>query len=232
MDAESRADASVASIAAAIGEPARVKMLYCLLDRRARTATELAAAGDITASTASAHLERLRRAGLVRVEAQGRHRYFRLAGSDVARALERLSVLAGDSRRKFVPSTPLRLRAARTCYDHIAGTLGVALHDGLRRAGWLSARYEVTAQGAAAMDKLGVDVERARKARRRFAYPCLDWSERQPHLGGALGAELLRVALGRRWVIQELDSRALSVTRAGRREMMARWGVEVDTVCV
>jgi len=126
-------DAPVAAIAAAIGEPARARMLYCLVDGRARTSTELAVVANVTPSTASVHLQRLKAERLVKVLAQGKHRYYSLERADVAAALEALSVLAGGARDRFVARTPHRLREARTCYDHIAGTLGVALHDAARR---------------------------------------------------------------------------------------------------
>ncbi|MGC2506533.1 MAG: helix-turn-helix transcriptional regulator, partial [Candidatus Acidiferrales bacterium] len=130
-------DANVSSIAAAIGEPARARMLYCLTDGRARTSTELAVVADISPSTASAHLQRLLTERLVKVFAQGKHRYYSLERADVAAALEALSVLAGGSCAAFVPNTPNGLRAARRCYDHIAGALGVSLHDRFRAMGWL-----------------------------------------------------------------------------------------------
>jgi DNA-binding transcriptional ArsR family regulator len=237
MDVEDHADAAVSKIAAAIGEPARARMLYCLDDGRARTSTELAMLADITPSTASVHLHRLAAQRLVKVFAQGKHRYYSLAGANVAAALEALSVLAGGTRDVFVPNTPNRLRAARTCYDHIAGTLGVALHDRIKAMGWLSAgsrdsakpdadnAYTLTRSGTKAFEELGVAVEEMRSLRRRFAYACVDWSERRPHIGGAVGAALLSVALKRKWVIQELDSRALAITGAGRREMRARFGL-------
>ena len=224
------ADDAVSGIAAAIGEPARARMLYGLLDGRARTSTELAAMADVTASTASVHLHRLRTEGLVNVLAQGRHRYYSLAGASVAAALEALSVVAGLPRRAFVPATPPRLRAARTCYDHIAGTLGVALHDRFKALGWLTAHasggdYDVSPTGTNAFEGLGIDVGAARGLRRRFAYPCLDWSERRHHLAGALGAAFLNAALRKRWVTRDLDSRALTTTAAGRREFAARFGL-------
>ena len=230
MDDEDQGDVTVAAIAAAIGEPARARMLHALMDGHARTSTELAAVADVGAPTASAHLGRLKAAGLVGVVAQGKHRYYRLAGTEVAAVLEGLNVLAG-SKAAFTPSTPHRLRAARTCYDHVAGAVGVALHDRLQALEWLvpapgdpPGRYDVTPSGAAAFEGLGVDVARARAQRRRFACDCLDWSERRPHLGGALGAALLTLALRRRWLEQDLDSRALSVTPLGRRELATRFG--------
>lgn len=216
---------AVSKMAAAIGEPARARMLYALMDRRARTSTELGVVAGIGASTASAHLGRLLAEGLIKVEAQGKHRYYSLENARVARVLESLSVLAGEPRKTFVPHTPPRLRAARTCYDHIAGALGVAIHDRMQTLGWIS-RYRVTEAGEAMLARLGADVSAARKSRRRFAFGCLDWSERRPHVGGALGAAILKMALDRRWVAQDLDSRALEVTRTGRRELAARLGIE------
>lgn len=226
-----QADTAVSAIAAAIGEPARARMLYCLVDGRARTSTELAVVAEVTPSTASVHLQRLKALGLVKVVAQGKHRYYSLEGANVAAALEALSVLAGGSREAFVPNTPNRLRAARTCYDHIAGTLGVSLHDRFKILGWLSGgsgadnAYDLTPHGAQAFEALGIDIEATRTLRRRFAYACVDWSERRPHVGGAIGAALLHVALKRKWVIQDLDSRALTITRVGRREMLVRFGL-------
>jgi DNA-binding transcriptional ArsR family regulator len=231
MDGEYQNDDAASRIAAAIGEPARARMLYCLMDNHARTGTELAVVADVSPSTASVHLQRLKTERLVRVVVQGKHRYYSLEGPGVASVLEGLSVLAGGTRNKFVPHTPNRLRAARTCYDHMAGTLGVSLHDRLRAMGWLTAdgdeSYELTPAGAAAFEALGIDVEETRMLRRRFAFGCLDWSERRSHLGGALGAVLLKLALKKKWVVQDLDSRALRVTSFGRREMGSRFGMEV-----
>lgn len=231
------ADAGVAvsAVAAAIGEPARARMLFCLMDGHSRTSTELAIVADVTPSTASAHLKRLSAAHLVTVVVQGKHRYYRLGGPDVASALEGLSVLATGTRGTFVPSTPHRLRAARTCYDHIAGTLGVALHDRMKALGWLSVpaslddkRYEVTGAGSKALDAMGLDVEGARARRRRFACACLDWSERRPHIGGALGAALLTLVLKKMWAVENRHDRALTVTTLGRRELASRFGVRSE----
>ena len=234
MPAERRVDAAIPEIAAAIGEPARARILYALVDGRARTSTELSVVAGVSPSTTSVHLDRLRRVDLVRLVAQGKHRFYSLGGPDVARALEGLSVLAGGNRDAFVPTTPNRMRLARTCYDHLAGAVGVLLHDRVTTLGWLStgskgtdAVYDLTADGAKALQRLGIDVDAARAVRRRFACPCLDWSERRPHLAGALGAALLRLALKRRWLVQDLDSRALDLTTHGRREMQARFGLRV-----
>jgi len=223
-------DVAVARVAAAIGEPARARMLYCLTDGRARTSTELAVVGEVSPSTASVHLSRLKAEQLVTACVQGRHRYYRLNGENVAAALEALSVVAARSHDTFAPPTPNRLRALRTCYDHMAGTVAVSLHDRFVALEWLAAArtgdaYDLTDTGAKAFVDLGIDLEGARALRRRFAFACLDWSERRPHVGGALGAALLKVALARKWVVQDLDSRALSVTSAGRRALGHRFGL-------
>ena len=225
------ADVAVSRIAAAIGEPARARMLYCLADGRARTSTELGIIGEVSPSTASVHLNRLKAERLVTVFAQGKHRYYSLNGTSVADALEALSVVAGRSHGAFASRTPPRLRAARTCYDHMAGTLAVSLHDRFKALKWLTAdvarghEYDLTEAGRNACAALGIDVDATRALRRRFAFACVDWSERRPHLGGALGAALLKTALKHKWVVPDLDSRALSVTSSGRREMTMRFGL-------
>lgn len=237
MDVADEIDGAVARLAAAIGEPARARMLYCLMEHRARTSTELALVGGVAPATASAHLARLRDDGLVRVVARGRHRFYTLANAHVAHVLEGLNVLAGARRARFVSTTPSHLRSARSCYDHIAGSLGVALHDQLVALGWIarvrardanrSDEYDVTTTGANALAYLGIDVDALRQSRRRFAFGCLDWSERRAHLGGAVGAALLTLALDRRWVARERDSRALRVTPLGTRELATRFGVRL-----
>jgi DNA-binding transcriptional ArsR family regulator len=232
MNAGLSEDTVVARLASAIGEPGRARMLYCLMDGHARTSTELAIVAGVSPSTTSVHLHRLQSEALVKVFSQGKHKYYSLGGPHVGDVLESLSVLATGSASKFVPGTPSRLRAARTCYDHMAGTLGVSLHNRLKVLGWISNsssgidhEYDLTKNGAAALGNLGVDVAGTRALRRRFAYACLDWSERQPHMGGSLGAALLKLALRRRWVTQDLDSRALSLTKLGRRELLSRFGL-------
>src|SRR5262249_18392892 len=156
-------------------------------------------------STASSHLGKLRKADLVRVLVHGKHHYYSLKSPRVAEMLEGMMALSQGGATAFVPRTPQRLRLARSCYDHIAGTLGVAVHDRLLADGWLAGlkghdAYDVTEKGEAQFAKLGVDVGEARRARRRFACPCLDWSERRPHLAGAVGAALLNSALQGGWL--------------------------------
>jgi DNA-binding transcriptional ArsR family regulator len=222
MDA-ANLETQVSGIAASIGEPARARILYCLLDGHARTSTELAIVAEVSPSTASVHLSRLKEFALVQVHAQGRHRYYSLKGAEVARALEALSVIAGNDPADFVANSPSRLRAARTCYDHIAGEVAVALHDKMQSLTWIRAAasgtnsYDLTARGIAGLTELGIDIPALHAMRRRFAYPCLDWSERRPHIGGALGAALLKLALHRKWLRPDVAGRGLSLTAEGRR---------------
>lgn len=232
MPATPDIDGAVSSLAAAIGEATRARILVSLMDGCARTGTELVALTEVSASTVSAHLHRLQAAHLVTMHRQGKNRYYSLSSGEVASLLERLSVLAGGKRAALVCKAPEHLRVARTCYDHIAGTLGVALRDRFAALGWLTIAftlgqetYELTAGGVDSLSALGIDVHAARGLRRRFVFGCLDWTERRYHLGGALGAALLQLMRRKKWVRQDLDSRALRVTALGRRELQERFGV-------
>jgi DNA-binding transcriptional ArsR family regulator len=234
MDVTLKVDEGVHTIAAAIGDPGRSKMLFSLLDGRARTATELAIAANLRASAATSHLVRLKEEKLVRVVKQGRHHYYTLYSPDVATVLEGLLALSGATIPRFVTKYPSQLRHARTCYDHIAGTLGVALLDAFVQQGWLVAddpadtkSYSLSSKGLRALSDLGIDVSELETQRRQLAVPCLDWSERRPHLRGSLAAALLALARKKQWVIGELDSRALAVTAKGRREMSAVFGLKL-----
>ncbi|ALI09554.1 MULTISPECIES: helix-turn-helix transcriptional regulator [Pseudomonas] len=231
MNAE-RHDVGVSQVAAAIAEPARTRMLCALMDGHARTSTELASIAEVSASTASAHLAKLKDLALVRLHVQGRHRYYSLADPRVAQALEALMVIGQNAAPTFTPRTPDRLQFARTCYDHMAGTLAVRLHDRMIEAGWLEAvqgqDYRLSESGEALFEGFGIDVQSLATRRRRFACPCLDWSMRRSHLGGALGAAWLQLAIKRKWLVQDLDSRALGLTASGRRELARRFGVSVE----
>ena len=229
------AEGAIAELGAAISEPARVRILYSLIDGRARTATELAVIAEVSPSTTSAHLKRLGQQNLITGIAQGKHRYYRLISAEVADALEALNLIASTSRNEFVPNTPSGLRVARTCYDHIAGKLGVLLYDTFIASGWFAlgpvrngSACELTASGQKELRALGIDLEEARRTRRRFAYECLDWSERRPHLGGALAASFLSLLLKKNWVEKKLDSRVLTITEYGRRELSKRFGIQLD----
>jgi DNA-binding transcriptional ArsR family regulator len=230
MDGD-RADVSV--VARLIGEPARAAMLDALLCGQALAAGELGRVAEVSAATASEHLARLRAGGLVEMVAAGRHRYYRLANADVARALE---VLAMISPR--VPIRSLRqsrsaaaLAVARTCYDHLAGQVGVALHDALVSKGSLVAdgdRYLLTEAGAALLDEIAVPREGAGRpgSRRPFARPCLDFTERRPHLAGALGAALCERLLADGWLVRRAaGERPLRVTPHGRECLATHFGV-------
>ena len=226
------ADTRLAAVASAIAEPARTRMLCCLMDGHARTSTELAVVAQVSPSTASVHLAKLKEQNLVQLLAQGKHRYYSLAGEEVAAALEALMRVAGVPRPEFVPSTPDRLRQARTCYDHMAGTVAVGMHDYMTRHRWLDTAgdtgYLLSEEGEAGFVRLGLDPEKVRKSRRRFACSCLDWSERRPHLGGALGAELLAMLLRDGWIERDFDSRALAITREGKRHFKRVFALEAD----
>jgi DNA-binding transcriptional ArsR family regulator len=220
----------LAKIAAAIAEPARATMLCALMDGRARTSTELAILAEISPSTASVHLGKLREQSLVQMLAQGKHRYYQLSGVQVAAALESLMAVAGNGRSDFRPSTPDRLRQARTCYDHMAGEYAVAIHDYLLHKAYLQAQqdttaYELSADGEQLFSTMGIQVDTLRKSRRRFACACLDWSERRPHIGGAIGAALLAHFVQHTWVEADLDSRALQLTAKGRRQFAKYFGL-------
>jgi DNA-binding transcriptional ArsR family regulator len=216
--------AALAGTAAAIGDPARANMLVALTDGRALTAAELARAAGIAPQTASGHLARLAEAGLIAQEKQGRHRYHRLASPAVAEMLEGLMALAGATR----PSTGPRdadLRLARTCYDHIAGRLAVSLVDSLTRRGHLLMEgegAELTPSGTALLSELGVT---ARPGRRVLCRPCLDWSERRPHLAGAIGAALCTRCLDMGWIRRRDGTRALAITPAGEQGFRAAFGL-------
>ncbi len=228
----------IAEIASHLGEPARAAMLAALMDGRALTATELACVADITPQTASTHLARLTLGGLLRVERQGRHRYHRLATPEVARVLEGVMQLA--SAREANGHRPLvvgprdeALRRARTCYDHIAGRLGVSIADALVKAGAVELDDDaglVTERGIGFLRRAGIDVlgngePEAARSTRRLCRPCLDWSERRVHIAGKLGAAICRHALEQRWVVRLDDTRALEVTAAGRAALRTAFAI-------
>jgi DNA-binding transcriptional ArsR family regulator len=215
-------DVDLAAVGALLGDPSRAAMLDALMSGRALTSGELARVASVSASTASEHLDRLAGGGRVESVRQGRHRYFRLSGPQVGAALEALSHIAPAK-----PVTGLRqsghakaLGFARTCYDHLAGTCGVAVHDVAFANGWLAATpagYALTAAGEGAFTDLGIDLDRVRSARRAVARPCLDWTERKPHLAGSLAAGLTTRLLDLGWLVRRSrESRSLRLTDPGR----------------
>jgi DNA-binding transcriptional ArsR family regulator len=209
----------VARVAAVIGDPVRATILDALLAGRARPAGELATAARTSRSNASGHLAVLAEAGLVTVLPSGRHRYYRLAGPEVAQALEALSLVARPQRISSLRESTVAetLRAGRTCYDHLAGRLGVGVTAALLDRGAVAETdggYEVVDPSVFAA--LGVDLTWARAQRRIFARQCVDWSERTPHLAGALGTAVLHRFLEAGWIERLPGSRAVRATAAGR----------------
>ena len=218
------------SVAALIGDPSRAMILVRLLGGRAVPASELAAAAKITPQTASAHLSKLVNGGLLTVESHGRHRYYRLANEGVAHALETLNAIApGRPLRSLRESDESRrLRFARTCYDHLAGEVGVAVTDQLLEQGALRPQgrdYELTATGDEVFARLGIRVSDLVGERRQFARQCLDWSERRYHLAGALGAALLARLTDLDWIERVGGSRAVRVTARGREGLQVQLGL-------
>ncbi len=213
-------------MAALIGDKARAKMLWSLLDGRAYTATELANVADITKQACSHHLAKLEGANLLQSVKQGRHKYYRYANDEVAQVIESLAYL--------LPHPPIDsstchhrksgLQYARSCYDHLAGQLGVEVTQALVHQKVLLPfpnHYQLGEQAAAFFRALSVDLPSLQQSSRKFAYPCLDWSERKPHLAGALGAALLDVMLARDWLRRRRNSRELILTGAGKRGLGA-----------
>lgn len=219
----------VAGLASALGHRTRARIVAALMGGAALTATELAIEADVATSTASEHLARLRAAGVIALLAQGRHRYFRIATPEVAHAIESLMAASETTRGPRRPPGPRdpAVRFARTCYDHLAGSLGVAIADRLVALGALATGSEgwaLTRSGRELVARIGGALHdtAAPAARRPTCRPCLDWSERRHHLGGALGAELLTLFERRRWITRARGSRVVTLTRAGR-EGLAGW---------
>jgi DNA-binding transcriptional ArsR family regulator len=220
----------IAQVAALVGDPARANMLAALMDGRALTASELAYLSGVTPQTASGHLAKLNDAGLLALEKQGRRRYFRLASPLVGRMLEGLLVVAqdGPARQRNLWRGGETLRHARTCYDHMAGRIAVTIADQLVQRSFILLEEDggqLTDAGRLFFDEIGVDLRQASK-RRVFCRPCLDWSERRPHLAGEVGAAILRHAFNHNWVERIRDSRALVVTRAGGAGLAHAFGID------
>ena len=218
---------NIAGVAALLGDPARANMLTALLDGRALTVSELAQAAGVGLPTASGHLANLEAARLVLAEKQGRHRYFRLSGPDVAGVLEGLMDLAQRTGAVRVRTGPRdeALRTARVCYDHMAGRQGVAMMDALVGRGLISEGDDpaITESGQGFFEDLGIDLAAFAGARRPVCRRCLDWSERRSHLGGALGARLLDWMGEKTWV-KRADGRVLTFTPAGSRAFAETFG--------
>ena len=229
-------NARFAEVASLAGDPARAGMLHALMDGRALTASELARVADVTPQTASGHLAKMAVAGLLQVEKQGRHRYHRLASPAVAQMMESImQVASGVEAMRPAPVTGPRdaaLRAARTCYDHLAGHLGVALADALVDGGHVELMQDaglVTDAGIALFGRIGIDVASLSAGRSKTARvlcrPCLDWSERRPHLAGAVGAALCAHSFEEGWIRRMEGTRAVTITPKGQRVFREAIGV-------
>lgn len=215
-----------------IGDPSRAAMLWGLVGGESRPASELAMLANVSPQTASNHLKLLLDAGFVKATVIGRNKFYRLSGHSVAAALEAMAAaFPGNLRRDGLAhqSAP-ELVFARTCYDHLAGALGVALLDRLRQKGHLrehASDYHLTSAGEEFFSSLGIDLNGLRAKRRRFACPCLDWSQRVPHLGGALGAALLDWLMSSRTIVRRNASRAVRPTETGEKKLDRIFGIRI-----
>jgi DNA-binding transcriptional ArsR family regulator len=218
------AEPDLVRIAGAVGDATRIRMLSLLMEGRALTAKELALGAGVEPGTATSHLKRLQDDALVTSTSQGRHKYFRFASDDVAQLVESLMRVAPRKPAAREPQEPIRV--ARFCYDHLAGSLGTGLFSSMLGKGWLEGGklLAVTPKGEKALALLGLDVDAARAKRRQFACRCLDWSERQHHLGGALGAAIADHFRASKWIEREKHSRLVRVTAEGK-EKLRKLGV-------
>ncbi|MDA0302488.1 MAG: winged helix-turn-helix domain-containing protein [Chloroflexi bacterium] len=222
--------AGIATVAGLMAHPTRATILTALVGGASLPAGDLARIAGVTASTASEHLARLVEGGLLAVVSAGRHRYFRLSDPGVARALEAVSAAAPRPVAPRHPRGPSpEMRLARSCYDHLAGMLGVGVAEALVQRGALverDAAFDLTSAGAQRLEALGVDVRHARGLKRRFSPTCLDWTERRFHLAGGLGAALLARFIEARWVARRPEGRSLRVTVAGRRLLQREFDLD------
>jgi DNA-binding transcriptional ArsR family regulator len=227
----SQVEPDLARVAGLMGEPARAAMLTALLGGQPLAAGELARRAGVTAATASAHLARMVEHGLVSRRSSGRHRYYALANADVAAALEALARVAAalEAGNGARASCTEELRFARTCYDHLAGKVGVLLAQALLERGLIQGSgFDLTPAGVRSLTRLGIDVPTLRQSRRALARSCLDWSERKDHLAGAAGAAIAGALLERGWLVRLPGTRAVRLTLRGR-EGLYRWiGLEIE----
>ena len=211
----------ISAIGSALADGTRSTILAALMSGTAHTAGELAKVSGVAASTASEHLQRLVDVGLVSLEPAGRHRYFRVASAEVAQLIEMIdSIELPETHPPIRPQPGTELSYARSCYDHLAGQLGVSIYNDLIRQGLIATdqdRTVLTPLGDQRLGTIGIDLVEVRHVRRPFIRPCLDWTQRQHHMGGALGSALLDHMLGERWLVRRSNKRALRLTESGRR---------------
>ncbi|GGB00084.1 ArsR/SmtB family transcription factor [Puia dinghuensis] len=215
-------------IAQLIGDPIRANILWTLLDGRAYTASELAAAVDTSAPNCSMHLAKLIKADLLTVEAQGRHRYYTFSRPEVAYAVEALAALLPAGNRDAVEKDDPPIRICRSCYDHLAGRIGVQVAEALVQQKLLvqeNKQFLLTPKGTRWFNEKGIDTAALQRQRRNFSRTCIDWTERRPHLAGSLGAALLRLMLDENWLRKKANSRAMAVTAKGQKALYQLFGV-------
>jgi DNA-binding transcriptional ArsR family regulator/predicted transcriptional regulator len=213
-----------------IGNPIRANILWTLLDGRAYTASELAAATDCSAQNCSIHLSKLVKAHLLKVEAQGRHRYYTFDRPEVAYAIEALAAAVPERHRHAEEKEDPPIRSCRTCYDHLAGRVGVQLTEGLVREKLLiqeDRSFAITDKGNRWFEAHGIDMTALRRQRRNFSRTCIDWTERKPHLAGSLGAALLKMMLDENWLRRLPNTRAVLVTPKGRKALATELKIEI-----
>ena len=219
-------------VAALIGEKSRAIMLWNLLDGKAYTATELAISADISKQACSNHLSKLVEGNLLTIESQGRHKYYRFANDRVAHAVENIAYLLPDLHyfEKFNREPVEGIKKARTCYDHIAGSMGVKITTAMLKKEVIremDEKYVVTGEGEVWFECFDINIPELQKMKRRFAYPCLDWSERKHHIAGALGAAILNAFLQKDWLRKKKHTRVLLITPTGKMELAERLRIEV-----
>ncbi len=228
-------NSAMAELGALLGDPARANMLAALMDGRALPAGELAYVARVTPQTASGHLAKLTDANLLALEKRGRHRYFRLASPLVASMVESIMAVAAiqlPARRAPVSYMDDRMRTARTCYDHTAGRLGVGIADAMAACGYVVFGEDgaaITETGTGFLADFGIARDVGRRSRRSFCRPCLDWSERRPHIAGIVGAAILDRCLELGWVEKSKDTRALAITPAGARGLDKTFGIQFSS---
>jgi DNA-binding transcriptional ArsR family regulator len=219
------------NITALIGDPIRSIVLWTLLDGRAYTATELAICADTSPQNISMHLSKLVQAELLTVESQGRHRYYRFSRQEVAYAVEALANLIPPKNEVKVTTTDMSdVKYCRTCYDHLAGKVGVLITEKLILQKMMELQnktYGLTAKGNKFFKEFGIDTDGLKNKRRFFAKPCLDWSERKYHLSGSLGAALLDSMLHADWIRRKKNSRAIIITSKGQSEMYNKFKISI-----
>jgi DNA-binding transcriptional ArsR family regulator len=221
---------NLANVAGMVSDPSRAAILTVLMDNRFHSASELAYMARIKPQTTSYHLAKLMEANLITVENQGRHRYFQIKNSEVAQIMETLLTLSPPAQIRSLKQSAedKQIRRARTCYDHLAGYLGVEITESFLKKGFITNEFVLTEKGEAFLASFGVNIIEVRKKRRSFSHKCLDWSERKHHLAGALGNVILELFLELNWVKRLPKTRALEITPIGKKALLDHFGFDVS----